>query len=41
LLTRSAWEKRFGSPESASKVREEAERILKECGVVNVAPFAG
>jgi tetratricopeptide (TPR) repeat protein len=40
LLAISEWEKKNGSPEGASRAREEAERLLKECGVVDVALFS-
>jgi tetratricopeptide (TPR) repeat protein len=39
-LALSVWEKRYGSPEDATKALDEANRILKECGVVNVELFA-
>jgi tetratricopeptide (TPR) repeat protein len=39
LLGLSDWEKAFGTPESADKMRQEAENVLKGCGVVNISLF--
>jgi tetratricopeptide (TPR) repeat protein len=41
MLLLSEWEKKYGSPENAAKTREESEKILGECGVVNLAVFTG
>jgi tetratricopeptide (TPR) repeat protein len=41
MLLLSEWEKRYGSPENAAKAREESEKILGECGVVNLGVFTG
>jgi tetratricopeptide (TPR) repeat protein len=40
LLALSDWEKVYESPENATRRREEAEAILKDCGVVSLEPFA-
>jgi tetratricopeptide (TPR) repeat protein/energy-coupling factor transporter ATP-binding protein EcfA2 len=40
LLMLSEWEEKYGSPENAGKAREDAERKLKECGVVDEPPSA-
>jgi tetratricopeptide (TPR) repeat protein len=39
LLGLSEWERKYESPQNATKTREEAEKVLKECGVVNLEPF--
>jgi tetratricopeptide (TPR) repeat protein len=41
LLSLSDWERRFGSPQNASKALEEGRKILLECGVTNVEHFTG
>jgi tetratricopeptide (TPR) repeat protein len=39
LLGLSEWEREFGTVEMADKGREEAEKVLKECGVANMSPI--
>jgi tetratricopeptide (TPR) repeat protein len=41
LIALSAWEKKWGSPDKAAGVREQAEKILRECGVTNLSLFTG
>jgi tetratricopeptide (TPR) repeat protein len=41
LIAFSEWEKRFGAPEDAVRLKEQAEKHLKDCGVTNLAPFMG
>ena len=40
LLTLAEWEGRYGPPSEAAKTRQEAERVLKSCGVTETAILA-
>jgi tetratricopeptide (TPR) repeat protein len=39
-LVLAGWEKKYGTPEKAAETQRDAEKMLKECGVTNLAPFA-